>query len=641
MRRMWTSSKALVTLFILAACLLPSSRQTSRKTSAVIDIHDPKEFKKLLKTTPNVLCLFVKNGNINKELKRVVSLTAEQVRGVGSVVYIDCSGDGRKICKKYKVAPEPSVLKHYKDGAFHKDYDRKLTLTSMVNFMRDPAGDLPWEEDATAEDVVHLSNAQAMAQLLKKEDRVLVMFYAPWCGFCKRIKPEYASAATEVKEQHHVMAAIDVNQPDNYGVRTRYNITGFPTLLYFVRGNVKYTYDGEYTKDGLVKFMESPGQAAPKPKEEAWADTPSDVVHLTDATFDEYLKGHPSVLVMFYAPWCGHCKRMKPQYQEAATALKQKAGGGVLAAVDATEEKAIGGRFDIKGYPTVKYFRDGEFAFDVSVRDKDKILEFMADPQEPPPPPPPEKAWAEEASDVHHLTEESFKAFLKKKKHVLVMFYAPWCGHCKKAKPEFQAAAAEFTDDPKVEFAAVDCTVETGICNANDVKGYPTLKYYNYYKTAKAYEGGRTKTDFIKFMRDPSNPLSASPPAPAPEEEWGGLPGAERLRHLTDDSFDATARQADNMLVMFYAPWCGHCKRMKPAYAEAAAKLAEAGVPGVLATVDATVQRGLHNRFDVRGFPTLKHFRHGKFVSDYTGERTTEALVAHMRAPPTAAKTEL
>ena len=44
----------------------------------------------------------------------------------------------------------------------------------------------------------------------------------------------------------------------------------------------------------------------------------------------------------------------------------------------------------------------------------------------------------------------------------------------------------------QVEFAAVDCTVETAVCNANDVKGYPTMKYYNYFKTSKSYDGGRT-----------------------------------------------------------------------------------------------------------------------------------------------------
>lgn len=63
------------------------------------------------------------------------------------------------MCKKLKVNPEFYVLKHYKDGEFNKDYDRKETVQSMVNFMRDPTGDLPWEEDATANNVLHISDA--------------------------------------------------------------------------------------------------------------------------------------------------------------------------------------------------------------------------------------------------------------------------------------------------------------------------------------------------------------------------------------------------------------------------------------------------------------------------------------------------
>lgn len=50
------------------------------------------------------------------------------------------------------------MIKHYKDGDFHKDYDRSDTVNSMTNFLRDPMGDLPWEEDLNAVDVYHLQD---------------------------------------------------------------------------------------------------------------------------------------------------------------------------------------------------------------------------------------------------------------------------------------------------------------------------------------------------------------------------------------------------------------------------------------------------------------------------------------------------
>ena len=180
------------------------------------------------------------------------------------------------------------------------------------------------------------------------------------------------------------------------------------------------------------------------------------------------MESEPSVLVMFYAPWCGHCKRAKPHFVTAAAKMASRGIAGKLAAVDCTKHQQISKRFEVKGFPTIKYFKDGAMAFDAGdAREEASILKFMADPKEPPPPPPPEAPWKEEESDVVHLSEEDFKPFLKKKKHVLVMFYAPWCGHCKKAKPEITAAAAEFADDPKVSkirFAFHDLLNESYFC---------------------------------------------------------------------------------------------------------------------------------------------------------------------------------
>lgn len=59
-----------------------------------------------------------------------------------------------------KVSPNPVTLKHYKDGEFHKDYDRQMTVASLINFLRDPTGDLPWEEDDSGADVLHINDSE-------------------------------------------------------------------------------------------------------------------------------------------------------------------------------------------------------------------------------------------------------------------------------------------------------------------------------------------------------------------------------------------------------------------------------------------------------------------------------------------------
>lgn len=164
-------------------------------------------------------------------------------------------------------------------------------------------------------------------KFLKKETKpTLLMFYAPWCGFCKTLKPEYSAAATELKP-NQILAAIDVNRPENAVVRKLYNITGFPTLLYFDKGKLKFPFNGENNKDGIIKFMQNPTEApaAKKEEESDWAsDSSSEIVHLSDSNFEPALKDEKSAIVMFYAPWCGHCKRLKPEYEKAAEAMKEK-----------------------------------------------------------------------------------------------------------------------------------------------------------------------------------------------------------------------------------------------------------------------------------------------------------------------------
>jgi protein disulfide-isomerase A6 len=82
-----------------------------------------------------------------------------------------------------------------------------------------------------------------------------------------------------------------------------------------------------------------------------------DVVVLTEANFESLVFGSRDIwFVEFYAPWCGHCKSLEPEWNAAATAMKGQVKFGK---VDATVESSLASRFGISGYPTIKYWGYG------------------------------------------------------------------------------------------------------------------------------------------------------------------------------------------------------------------------------------------------------------------------------------------
>jgi thioredoxin domain-containing protein 5 len=81
-------------------------------------------------------------------------------------------------------------------------------------------------------------------------------------------------------------------------------------------------------------------------------------LELTEQTFEKHVSfGYH--FVKFYAPWCGHCQKLAPTWDELANSLRNDDIVSI-SKIDCTRHRSICGQFDIKGYPTLLWIEDGK-----------------------------------------------------------------------------------------------------------------------------------------------------------------------------------------------------------------------------------------------------------------------------------------
>uniref|UniRef100_A0A672QY52 protein disulfide-isomerase n=1 Tax=Sinocyclocheilus grahami TaxID=75366 RepID=A0A672QY52_SINGR len=436
------------------------------------------------------------------------------------------------------------------------------------------------------------------------------------------------------------------------------------------------------------------------------ADIPEeeDVLVLKKSNFEEALKTYPNILVEFYAPWCGHCKALVPEYAKAAGMLKAEGTDIRLAKVDATEESELAQEFGVRGYPTIKFFKGGEKENPKEYsagRQADDIVNWLKKRTGPAATTLNDVTQAESLIADNEVAVIGFfkdvesadaKAFIKtaeavddipfgitsddaviskfevakdgvvlfKKVHMfstiseflisplqtapkifggeikshILMFVPKTATDFQDKMDQFKKAAEGFKG--KILFIFIDSDVDDNqrILEFFGLKKEecPTIRLITLEEEMTKYKPETseiTAENIIAFCTDFTEgklkPHLMSQDIP---DDWDKNP----VQVLVGKNFEEVVFDpAKNVFVEFYAPWCGHCKQLAPIWDQLGEKFKD-NANIVVAKMDSTANE--IEAVKVHSFPTLKFFPAGedRKVIDYNGERTLDGFTKFLES---------
>ncbi|OMO81294.1 Thioredoxin [Corchorus olitorius] len=423
---------------------------------------------------------------------------------------------------------------------------------------------------------------------IEKNRYVLVEFYAPWCSHCRALAPGYAAAATELKGEV-VLAKVDGTQEEE--MLQKFDIEGFPTLLFFVDG-VHKTFEGDRTKDGIVTWVKKK-TGAPSIYNITTTEEAKSILAAESTTvlgFLDSLVGPVSEELVAASRLQDDVKFYKTSNPDVAKLfnIEPLAKRPAMVLLKKEDEK-------------LSYF-DGPFS-------KLAISEFVSNNKLP---------------LVVTLTSQTAKLVFGNsiKKHLLLFANSH---DSEKIKAAFLEAAKSFKG--KLTFVYVELDhqdTEKRVLEYFSVSGdSPRVLAFRYDDDKKYVMNGDLTFSNIKsfveeFLEDKLKPFYISDPIP--DKNDGDV------KIVVGKNFDEIVLDGSkDVLLEIYAPWCSHWQALEPIYNRLGKYLR--GIESlVIAKMDGTTNE--HFRVKVDGFPTLLFFPAGNKSSDPIDVETDHSVVA-------------
>lgn len=342
----------------------------------------------------------------------------------------------------------------------------------------------------------------------------------------------------------------------------------------------------------------------------------AEVLNVTDSVFEEQKDN--KLLLGFHASFCGEpCQKN----DELLTEFEAKYGQSIRVGRVAHNQDLVL-RFNIEVYPTVLYFREGSYYIYDGNRSLDTLIKFCAGDFQhynPNPVPPALNL----TSYVIPLNDSDFerKVMSRRGSYWVVLF-------ADSADRNYQMVDVHYEELAKAMKGKVR------VARLDKSKGKSTLARFSMDELPQlfVFRGGKrypfsaefVYEDMLNFAEGAfvnQTAIEVTPLATTDDE-------TSDVVVLSDQTFDSTTNamsaRSKTWFVEFYAPWCGHCKAIAPAWEEVARELK---AKMHVAKLDCVANKNTSERFDIPGFPTLLLFRGGKYWK-YDGTlRTKEAFI--------------